>query len=326
LGNTTTQNGLLAINLENPQGALLSKISVLDALLVSAEIANTQSAIDLGQSLNLGTLGSISTKALIIQPPVIAVGEAGLDANGTPRTSAYAAQVRFWLGINLLNNVLNVPGVAILGGVNLQLYVDAGDGKANLQSTQCAASRQDSRSTIQVQPGIAGLCLGGDAVANLLNSTTPFTCKLPAQVLSVNLLNIVTANVTSDSINLNLQSPNPTPLKFDALPGNSDDYQSTSTPPGGATAGLLTQLVAQLPGAVHLVAGSPQNPVDLTSILLVKDVIKPVLAAVVTNILGPALNQLDSVLVPLLQALGVQIGAATVHDTSLTCGEAQLVN
>jgi uncharacterized membrane protein len=65
--------------------------------------------------------------------------------------------------------------------------------------------------------------------------------------------------------------------------------------------------------------------VDLTQIPLIKDLVTAALTLVV-NLLTPILNLLDTALVPLLQALGVQIGAATVHDTSLTCGEAQLVN
>jgi uncharacterized membrane protein len=34
---------------------------------------------------------------------------------------------------------------------------------------------------------------------------------------------------------------------------------------------------------------------------------------------------IDQVVDPLLQLLGVQLGVATVHDLSLTCGASQLV-
>lgn len=42
------------------------------------------------------------------------------------------------------------------------------------------------------------------------------------------------------------------------------------------------------------------------------------------NLLTPILGALDSVLVPVLQLLGVQIGVSTIHDLSLTCGQSQL--
>lgn len=44
------------------------------------------------------------------------------------------------------------------------------------------------------------------------------------------------------------------------------------------------------------------------------------------QILSPVLSALDSVIVPLLGLLGVQVGQATVHQISLTCNAAQLVN
>jgi uncharacterized membrane protein len=43
-------------------------------------------------------------------------------------------------------------------------------------------------------------------------------------------------------------------------------------------------------------------------------------------VLQPVFNLLDAVLVPTLSLLGVQVGTATVHNMSLTCGVAQLVN
>ncbi len=44
-----------------------------------------------------------------------------------------------------------------------------------------------------------------------------------------------------------------------------------------------------------------------------------------TGLLSPLLSSLDAVLVPLLNLLGVQVGAATVHQISLNCGVAQTV-
>jgi len=46
-----------------------------------------------------------------IQPPVIAVGEAGTNSDGTPRTSAHSAQIEVYLGVQLLN--VNTPLVDV---------------------------------------------------------------------------------------------------------------------------------------------------------------------------------------------------------------------
>ncbi|ENG1061419.1 hypothetical protein ABS381_005917, partial [Burkholderia multivorans] len=63
----------------------------------------------------------------------------------------------------------------------------------------------------------------------------------------------------------------------------------------------------------------------------------PVLPALVGTLLSPVVDllnatlfsllpNLDKVIVPLLNALGVQIGVATVHNEALTCGIPQLVS
>ncbi|HVE07276.1 MAG TPA: TadG family pilus assembly protein [Paraburkholderia sp.] len=324
LGNTASTAGLLAIGLDNPQGALSSKISVLDTLLVSAEIANGKAAVALGSALNLGGLGSVNANLAIVQPPVIAVGEAGLDANGNPRTSAHAAQVRLQLGVSLLPSI-DLGVLANLSALNLPLYIEAGDATAQLQTTQCTASLDTSRSTILAQTGVAGACVAGDAAANFSNVSVPLSCRQPVDITSVQLLaSLVQIYVSVKALNLQLNNPQQASLDFDAAPGDGDDYQSIDTNAvGGATAGLLAQILAQLPDALQVRGVLFGQPFDLSG--APNGVISKLLTGIVTA-LTPVLKQLDNVLVPLLQALGVQIGAATVHNIALSCGEAQLVN
>ncbi|KVT40825.1 hypothetical protein WK52_25440 [Burkholderia multivorans] len=50
-----------------------------------------------------------------------------------------------------------------------------------------------------------------------------------------------------------------------------------------------------------------------------------VLSSLLASLLSPILMSLDSVIVPLLNLLGVQVGQANVHQMSLTCNVAQLV-
>lgn len=321
LGNSTTANGLLAVALDDPQAAANATVNVLDTLLAAAEIAHGTSAVNLGTALNLGPLANVTAQAKIIQPPVIAVGEAGTYPNGTPRTSAHSAQVQVYLNVNLLNLSVGLPGLPSLvsiNALNLPVYIEAGGGTAVLQSTVCTTQQATSQSTIVATSDLAALCIGGDASSNFSNTTTATQCNQPAQITTVNALGMTAISVSvgsSSGVNLTLAG-NPTTFVFDGVPNSSDAYQSTNTNGvGAATAGLLTQLASAMASNLH------------ATVPILGDVtgsVAPLFSAIVT-LLNPILTSLDALLVPLLQLLGVQIGVSTVHDLGLACGQAQLV-
>jgi uncharacterized membrane protein len=320
LGNTTSTNGLLAVALDDPQAAVSATVNALDVLMAAAEIAHGNSAFNLNTALNLSPLANISAQAKIIQPPVIAVGEAGTYANGTYRTSAHSAQVQVYLNVNLLNVSLGVLGISLvsLNALNLPVYIEAGGGTAVLQSTVCTSQQATSQSTIVATSDPAALCIGADASSNFTNTTTASQCKLPTSITTVSALGYTAISVSVGStsgLNLTL-SGNPTTFVFDGVPNSTDAYQSTNTNGvGTATAGLLTQLASAMATNIHATV-----PVvgDITAL------VSPLLSAIVA-VLNPILTSLDALLVPLLQLLGVQIGVSTVHDLGLACGQAQLV-
>lgn len=324
-GTKISVGSMLSVGLGDPQAAVTATVGILDALMVAAEVANGQSAIDLGAALNLGPIATVSAQAKILEPPVIAVGEAGQNPDGTWRTSAHSAQVRVYLNIKLLN--LNLILVN-LSALNLPIYLETAPGTAYLQSTQCSTSRSTSQSTIAAQAGIASICVGGDAAANFANTTTPGTCLQPVPVTNVSVLLIPIVNIyvgnpnTNAGLSLNLQAPSPASMTFNGVSGDSDDYQSTnSNAVGGAASGLLTQVVTQLPTSVYAsVLGIP-----VLGNSVVGNAVSGLLSALV-GLLTPVLNSLDAILVPVLQLLGVQIGVSTVHDLGLACGQSQLVN
>ncbi len=328
LGSTGSTNGLLAVALNDPQAAASATVNLLDTLLVAAEVAQQgQSAIDLGTALNLAPLASVTAKVKIIEPPVIAVGEAGQNADGTWRTSAHSADVRLYLNINLVN--LNL-GLVTVNALNLPVYIEVGPGTATLQSTQCTASKATSQSVIGAQPGLAYVCVGGDVASDFANTTTAPTCSQPAVItsaslsvpllLNLSLIDISVGNTaTNQGLQFQVQPPAPTPLTFNGIWGDSDDYQSSNSNAVGAESSyLLTQISNNLLSSLSLtVAGA--NPGSVLAAVL-----QPLLTAVNT-LLSPVLISLDALLVPLLQLLGVQIGVSTVHDLGLACGQAQLV-
>ncbi|MCX4146395.1 MULTISPECIES: TadG family pilus assembly protein [Paraburkholderia] len=330
LGNTSTQNGLLAIGLGDPQAAATATVNALDVLMVAAEIAHGSSAIDLGAALNLSPVASVTAQAKVIQPPVIAVGEAGTYPDGvTYRTSAHSSVVQLYLNIQLVNVNLSLgsgfPSLVNVSLLNLPIYLEVAPGTANLQTTQCSTQKSSSYSWISTTPGVAALCIGGDASANLTNATLPTHCNQPATltsvsvpVLALSLLNVsVGTNSPASGFNVSLQPLTPTVFKFNGVTGDSDDYQTTNTNGlGSAVGGLVSQFASGLAGSMHV---TTLLGLDITG---AASSLTGALAALLT----PVLNSLDLLLVPLLQLLGVQIGVATVHDLGLACGQAQLVN
>jgi uncharacterized membrane protein len=88
---------------------------------------------------------------------------------------------------------------------------------------------------------------------------------------------------------------------------------------------VLQATLAQTLGSLGALVGAVLNTLLTPLLTPVLAPINYVLTNVVSMLLQPLLTALDTLVVPLLQLLGVQIGIATVHAVSLQCGDAQLV-
>lgn len=221
LGNTAGAAGLLSLGVSNAQSAVDATISPLDALIVAAEIAHAgQPAIDVTTGVNLGALASATVKVQIVEPPVLAVGEAGRDPTTQAwRTEASAAQVRLYLTLAVAN--ISVP-----------ISLEAAQGQAWLVSTNCTSSRATSNSIVGGQTGIANLCIA-DQAANPQAASQAFSCPTqPATILKVAGIPVVTAHA-STSLTGNPIDP---PLMFAASGG----YSSFGTGVGEALANALS--------------------------------------------------------------------------------------
>lgn len=310
IGSTANSTGIFSVGLSDPQAALDATFSPFDALLVAAEIATGQTAFSLANGLNVGGLNA-SLQVQIIQPPVLGIGEAGIDpATKTWRTIARTAQVRLYLNIGLgtANLPLGLLGALVPVQVNLPLSMQIAPGQAWLQSASCTASPSTCASAIGVQTGIANLCVG-DTPANL-SASLPFTCSTPATL--VNVANLVTIQSLA-SLPADVPASETPTLTFY---GTTGGYQSTNSNGvgsvlGNALSGLGTSL--------------QQTQISLIGISLPLDPIQAALDSFLGAVLPPMLSGLDAAVVPLLQLLGVQIGESTIHDMSLTCGVSQLV-
>ncbi|CAN7393891.1 pilus assembly protein TadG-related protein [Caballeronia sp. LjRoot34] len=310
IGAVNGGTGLLQVGLADTQSALSATISPLDALFVAADIAQAgKSAVNVSTVLNLG-VATATLQVQVIQPPVLAVGEAGKTPAGAWRTIATTAQVRAFLKVTLGA----LPGLPLgLGApiVTLPVNVYVSPGTAWLSSTQCLSTKASSNSVVGVQTGLANVCIG-DAPTNL-SASAPYSCA-PATL--VNVLGLITVQMATS---LPAVVPNAASMTFDGIVGNADDYQTTnSNQVGGvlynATTGFATQL-------------SAQNGLTVTVLgikLPLGSAVGQILIGFVVPLLTPVFNALDTVLMPVLQLLGAQIGVSTVHDLSLTCGQSQL--
>jgi uncharacterized membrane protein len=314
LGDGQGAHGVIALDVAHDQSALDATVSPFDALLVASEIAKAgQPPVSLATGIVIAGF-STALQVQVIEPPVLAVGEAGLDpVKQRWRTQASTAQVRLYLDVALGTPTLPVIGSASL---NLPLSLEAARGTAWLQATNCAPTRAASTSTIGVQSGLANVCLG-DPPAHPLASQ-PFSCATPATLVNVPNVVTVTANAALPAVVPPSSAPT---LTFDGVTPNGDDYQSANSDAvGGVLATALSGLAASL---------SQPNGLNVTLLGGVSLPVGPFVDALLT-VLSPALDALlagiDLAVDPLLQVLGAQVGETTVHDLSLTCGASQLVD
>jgi uncharacterized membrane protein len=327
IGNTSTAPGLLSLGLADDQSALNATISPFDGLMVAAEIAQAGKApITVASVLTIPGVTGTTLSLQVIQPPVLAVGEAGKNASGAWRTIASSAQIRAYVKVVVGTVSLSLPlpfpfNISLLSAsVILPIYIDVAPGTAWLQSTQCSATQAASQSVIGVQTGIANICIGDPPGPS--TASPGKTCP-PATLVQATAANAQILSVTTSAAALPAVASSTSALTFDGVVGNGDDFQSTNSNAVGsvlynATSSLYTQLAA--PQALVVTLGVLPLPLDTSPIL---NLLKPLLLPTPPS---PSIfTALDTVLVPVLQLLGAQIGVSSIHDLSLRCGQSQLV-
>lgn len=346
-------NALLQLGLGNPDSAADATVNLLDLLITSAQIANSGHAISLDTTLPLGANTATNVQLQIMSPPSLAVGEAG-KSNGVWRTQASSAQIGLFLNVQTPPLNVSIPGLptllsAQLSGLNLPLYlVIGGPATAWLAATKCGPTVDTSTITIGAQPGIARLCVSAPP-GGTLNLQNSGSCPAVTGSLQLANLNVILAGATVLSLPVTAAVGNPvlqvaggtsysapygnnsgtTPPQFCADTAN----YSASSPmcsngwsrnPNWTT--YSNQLGTQLATALANLNLQALN-ISLSLPLITVNLPVPVsvLSSLLASLLSPILMSLDSVIVPLLNLLGVQVGQANVHQMSLTCNVAQLV-
>ncbi|KWB56767.1 hypothetical protein WL39_03625 [Burkholderia ubonensis] len=365
VGNTSVvvanaPNALLNISLGNPQSGADAQVNLLDLLTTAAQVAayNKGHAVSLntGVTLPLGANGFnvVSLQLQVLNPPSIAVGEAGLLPNGTWRTQASSAQIGVYLNVQTpsipITGALGLSGLIdlTLSGINLPIYLlVGGPAVASLAATKCGSATTPSTTTIVATPGIAKLCISAPP-SGTLNLSNVSTCP-PAGTLQ--LLNLQASTLLSPPVSLGVSASISNPVlqivgtasssaPYAGYP-SATPYHFCNAPAGLATpvscgSGWVSPSTASSPNSYWTTyvnnlgasLGTALSNINLNAITILGIPIPlgPLLNAIGSLVLQPVLSALDAVLVPILGLLGVQVGQATVHQISLTCNAAQLVN
>ncbi|WP_080424166.1 TadG family pilus assembly protein [Burkholderia ubonensis] len=365
VGNTSVvvanaPNALLNISLGNPQSGADAQVNLLDLLTTAAQVAayNKGHAVSLntGVTLPLGASGFnvVSLQLQVLNPPSIAVGEAGLLPNGTWRTQASSAQIGVYLNVQTpsipITGALGLSGLIdlTLSGINLPIYLlVGGPAVASLAATKCGSATTPSTTTIVATPGIAKLCISAPP-SGTLNLSNVSTCP-PAGTLQ--LLNLQASTLLSPPVSLGVSASISNPVlqivgtasssaPYAGYP-SATPYHFCNAPAGLATpvscgSGWVSPSTASSPNSYWTTyvnnlgasLGTALSNINLNAITILGIPIPlgPLLNAIGSLVLQPVLSALDAVLVPILGLLGVQVGQATVHQISLTCNAAQLVN
>ncbi|MDD2664224.1 MAG: TadG family pilus assembly protein [Dechloromonas sp.] len=275
-------------------------LNVLDLITATLMVANKNHAISLPLGINIPGLVNLSADINIIQPPQIAVGPAGRDADGNWCTEAKTAQID--VGVTSFINVLG------LATVDLKLALEVAQGTAHLKTlvTQAGAAQ----AVIGATPGIASVMLTNQA------GTGPASVSLLFDLIQLARI----------GINLPIQPGNATDLNYDVstpIAGKLPITQSVSSSLGDSLANALKSPDALdvellvIPGLGELLKILSLGLIDLDDIL----------DTVLNSVLSPLLGMLgEALLDPLLRLLGIQLGGldVTLHDIKYR-GGAQLV-
>jgi len=314
-------------------------VDVLDMLTAIGEAAAAKNGITINLPVSVQVPGLLNTYAFltVLQPPQLS----GLGPVGTSQNTA---QIRLQLRANVNpSGVLSLLPVADLlaqATVNLGVDVTVAAASGTISTLVCPSSGGTPSANVAVTTGLTTLQLGG-FFGN--PQSDPSITATNAPLLNVTLLGIpiVTLGViTPPSTTLGSGSGTAGPFtdyaapqlvpdtthNYDYLACNdtvenpcaAPDSSNPQTPVSSANiAAGITTLVGNLSAKNNL-------KVDVLGIGL-GSLLDPIISALNTALLTPVTNLVDSLLNPLLAALGVQVGSGTLLWQEFETGEPVIV-
>lgn len=289
---------ILSVTTPDVEQAATVDVNLLDLLTTTILVANGQHAIELPLGVSLLGL-HIDTFLTVIEPPQIAIGPPGKNADGDWITQTHTAQIRL---DTTVTGGLNLLLVSV--DVDLDIGIEVASGDAWLDNIDCYNSTNPITTvTIGTQPGLATVALSGTE-----DPSDPATISVRL------LLGLIKLADIEAGLSLPLVDPNGGDLEYTVAVSN--ETPSPGTDPclndllpctkrvdsslGGSLENGLTQLFDELQLQITL-AGLSLN--------IVNDL--------VTGLVGPLIVQLSSALPalldPLLRILGIQVGYLDVQ-------------
>jgi uncharacterized membrane protein len=301
-------------------------VNVGDLLSAIALAAAQGAPVNLPVPVSLPGVASANLQIKVIEPPQFGgPGRPGIGANGQPRVQAHTAQALLQLDIALTPININLPPLTSINlAAELHLYLTLAQATAAMTGLTCASPIQPFHSvTVDVDTGLASLGLG---TFDDLASANPQPITGPPLVdTNVNILTLppiglrVDANAgpidvgTEMSRELLFEGPF-VPQLAQASPANT---QRVGTPVGAALDTALADLASSLDLDVTLslpAVGVLLRPLLNTVAGLLTSQVAPALASAIS----PVLSAVDDALLnPLLDILGLDLGAADVTVESV---------
>lgn len=286
---------LIKLDLAPGNQAAEAQINLLQLVTLVAQVANAEHFLNIPVlKVELPGLLNLDLALTMTESPSIAVGPAGMDAQGRWRTMAHTAQWRLKLDL--------LVGELLGGLVHLPLYLEVGAGDAWLKDITCRYPRDQSTVDVGGTSSAVRAYVGNVNPEAMSNRSTAASVT-PATIL--NVLGVVTITAKAE-VNIPGGAGD---LSFNG-PFDGKNSQRIS---GLSTAGLFSRLASSL--------ASGGLDVRLLGLSLgLGDVLSLVL-----NLLQPVFLLLDTILAPVLSLLGIQLGIADIAVFDLSCGVPQLV-
>ncbi len=332
IGNQTTfrLGDLLTVDQGVPGSVATATVDVLSLVTGSAMVINDANTVDLG--IDLSGIDGVESGTLtlaVVEPPQIATGRPGLDADGAYRTIARTAQVRLAADV-VLDPLGEYAGVEV-GSMQLPLAFDAGRGSAALVDVGCSPDDTQSFARNLVRTTPAALVYGATSPDVLLTPSADVVASVRGPLVDLSVDTLLAGRVTVAEVS----------AAGSELVAGADEEVTLFGPftsrariagnaplagVGGDTPGL-SGLLDDLDLQTTLLDASPEVGLtlsvddDTTTVNLTEDVLRPALADAGTVVAG-----VDTLVADVVDVLGVAtVGDADTAASGVDCSGRQLV-
>ncbi len=293
--------GDLLVVSEDSENARDASINLLDLASAAAQIGRGPATATLDPlSIDIPGVARTTLRLSIREPPQIAIGPPGQNQDGTWRTELRTARVRMELSLEALSTL----GVLGAGPVTLTFTTSVARSLVRLRTIQCArAGDPVTRVGVEAEPGIAELGIGD--FADLESDAA----AQPAQIVEVRLLGTPVARVSA-LLQLSISRPSEI-LEFEGpfVPRIVEPAPEHTQRAGADLATIVGSATSSLEANLNLqVVVLGVLPLGVTSGTILNQT---------TSVLDPLYQAAAVALVPVLRALGLEVGGVQVTVLSV---------